>query len=538
MVLTELNGDQAFARGALASGIKLVTSYPGSPSSGTVEELIGLAGKHDIYVEWSANEKVAMEMGIGASIAGRRALVCVKSVGMNVMIDPLMALNLTPVRGGLVILLGDDPGGYSSQNDQDTRPIAQMLEMPVMEPASPAEAYEMIREAFKISEKFNSVVIIRETRNFTQQVGQVSIADEFYPQVNLGFEREPFRFVPVPLNAVKKHKELHERLVQLGKWADGLSFNCISGSGDHGIAGVGFAYSKLMDVLGAQVRKDLRLLKLSSIFPLPGRVISGFLTGCRNILVLEENEPFVETQLKALAHDLGFAGRIYGKQSNSVHREGELYRWQITEALSRFLPDFTPGGSYREENEADERPRKETNCRGCGYGEILDKLEAAAKSSGQKLAVIGDPGCLVTVAERLDAKFAIGSAVGVADGFSKTGCGERAVAIFGDSSFFHTTIPAIINAVTNSSDILMIVLDNKSSAASGHQPNPGVGRDAMGRKTCVLSIEKIARACGVKSLFSVGAGDIDSQLPVLFREALSRRELTMIIIDMPSPVRS
>ena len=171
-----LNGDQAMAYGALASGVKLVASYPGSPSSGTVETLIELAKDHDIYVEWSSNEKVAIEMGIGASIAGRRALVCAKSVGMNLMIDPLMALNLTPVKGGLVILLGDDPGAYGSQNDQDTRPLALMLEMPMMEPASPAEGYDMMQEAFAVSEEFNTAVIIRETRSFTQQIESVSLS--------------------------------------------------------------------------------------------------------------------------------------------------------------------------------------------------------------------------------------------------------------------------------------------------------------------------------------------------------------------------
>jgi indolepyruvate ferredoxin oxidoreductase alpha subunit len=156
MPLRELNGDQAFAYGALAAGVEMVTSYPGSPSSGTVEFLIPEAKKYNIYLEWSANERVALEMAIGASIAGRRALVCTKSVGMNVMLDPLMALNLTPVKGGLVILLGDDPGGYGSQNDQDTRPLATMVEMPMMEPATPSEAYEMILEAFTLSERFST----------------------------------------------------------------------------------------------------------------------------------------------------------------------------------------------------------------------------------------------------------------------------------------------------------------------------------------------------------------------------------------------
>jgi indolepyruvate ferredoxin oxidoreductase alpha subunit len=210
-----LNGDQAMAYGALTSGVKLVASYPGSPSSGTVETLIELASEQGIYVEWSSNEKVAIEMGIGASIAGRRALVCAKSVGMNLMIDPLMVLNLTPVKGGLVILLGDDPGAYGSQNDQDTRLVAPMLEIPILEPASPAEGYAMMREAFEASEKFHTPVIIRETRSFTQQVEAVSVENSHYSTSHETFEKEPWRFVPVPKNAVEKHKELHERLERL-----------------------------------------------------------------------------------------------------------------------------------------------------------------------------------------------------------------------------------------------------------------------------------------------------------------------------------
>ncbi|MFC1562407.1 indolepyruvate ferredoxin oxidoreductase subunit alpha, partial [candidate division KSB1 bacterium] len=168
-----MNGDQAHAYGALAAGVKLVTGYPGSPSTGTHETLIELAKDHKIYVEWSTNEKVAVEMAIGASIAGKRSLVCTKSVGMNMMIDPLMALNITPVHGGLVILLGDDPGAYGSQNDQDTRPAACLLEIPMMEPSDPAEAFNMMQEAFEVSERLTTPVIIRETRSFTQAVGPV-----------------------------------------------------------------------------------------------------------------------------------------------------------------------------------------------------------------------------------------------------------------------------------------------------------------------------------------------------------------------------
>lgn len=534
MALKNLNGDQALAYGALAAGIKIVTSYPGSPSSGTVESLISLTKKHKVYIEWSSNEKVAVEMGIGASIAGRRALICTKSVGMNAMIDPLMALNLTPVHGGLVILLGDDPGGYGSQNDQDTRPLASLLEMPMMEPASPAEAYAMMREAFDCSERFNTAVILRETRSFTQQMEPVSIADESYKEVDLGLMRELWRFVPVPQNAVEKHKNLHEKLTALGKWADKLPFNRINGSGKKGIVGAGFVYQKLLDVMGEVPPEGLCLLKLSSIFPLPKNIIARFLENCHEVLVVEENEPYLENHIKALAHDHGCQVRIYGKLSNHMRREGELYRWEIQQALSRLIPGFVPARKYLKSKEVEELPKQKNYCAGSRYGEILDILEDTAESLHQKPVLIGDPGCLVTVAERLDAKYALGSAIGVADGLSKVGIKERAVALFGDSSFFHTSLPAICNAVHNRSNILMIVLDNKATAASGFQPNPGASKDAMGQKVPALNIEQIARACGIKHVHTVGPNDLDTKLRELFRDALSHQALTLIIVQTQS----
>jgi len=531
MTLKKLNGDQAMAFGALSCGVKIVTSYPGAPSSGTVEALINLAKKHDIYVEWSSNEKVALEMGIGASIAGRRALVCTKSVGLNAMIDPLMALNLTPVNGGLVILLGDDPGGYGSQNDQDSRPLADLLEMPMLEPASPAEGYAMMQEAFSLSERFNTAVIIRETRSFTQQQESVPVSDERYREANLGLVREPWRFVPVPLNAVEKHRALHEKIEAISNWANSTPFNMPTGTGGKGVVSAGFAHRKLLDVVGDKDPGEFCLLKLGVLYPLPSKIIAQFLQDCHEVLIVEENEPYVETRIKAIAHDAGCRTKIYGKQSNHLSREGELFRWQIQQALTKFIPDFVPRRKYLKGKEAEERPIKKDYCAGCQYDRILDKLEEAAESLGQKPLLIGDPGCLVTVADRLDAKYALGSAVSVADGLSKAGIEERAVALFGDSSFFHTALPAICNAVHNHSNILMVVLDNKATAASGFQVNPGVGRDALGREAPALDIEQIARACGVKQVYSSGPDDSDSELKEIFREALSHPDLTLIIIS-------
>ena len=532
MKIKLLNGDQAMAYGALSCGVKLVTSYPGSPSSGTVETLIELAKDHNFYVEWSSNERVALEMGIGASIAGRRTLVCTKSVGLNVMIDPLMVLNLTPVNGGLVILLGDDPGGYGSQNDQDSRFLVASLEMPMMEPVGPAEAYTMMREAFALSEKLHTAVIIRETRSFAQQEEPVSVPDVAYRQSDIGLTREPFRFVPVPLNAVEKHRDLHERVDRARAWAEISEFNWETGTGEKGIIGSGFAYKKLCDVVGEEHSQKIRLLKLGILYPLPRKTIANFLQGCHEVLVIEETEPFLEIHIKAIAHEMNCSTKITGKQNRHFSREGELFRWQIQRALSEFIPEFVPAAEYLKENEAVERPKKKNHCAECRYDEVLDNLEEAAKSLGQKPILVGDPGCLVTVAGRLDAKYALGSAVGVADGLSKAGIDERAVAIFGDSSFFHSVLPAVCNAVHNRSDILMVVLDNKATATSGFQSHPGVGKNAVGKEAPALDIEEIARACGVKKVFTSGLNDPDPTLRDIFCDALGQLVMTLVIVRL------
>ncbi|MGD8537920.1 MAG: thiamine pyrophosphate-dependent enzyme [Candidatus Aminicenantes bacterium] len=527
-----LSSDEALAYGALSSGIKLVTSYPGSPSSGTVETLIGLAGKSGIYVEWSSNEKVAMEMGIGASIAGRRALVCVKSVGMNAMIDPLMALNLTPVNGGLVILLGDDPGGYGSQNDQDSRPLATLVEMPMMEPATPSEGYRMMQEAFRVSEQYQTAVILRETRSYSQRKEEVSISDGPYREIQRGLVREPFRFVPVPKNAVEKHRALHDTIEALSDWANDVSFNTSIGKGTKGLICAGFVHQKILDVIGDKDLEEFRLLKLGVLCPLPRKVISEFLLSCQEVLVVEEIEPYVEDSVKAIAHDIGCTAKILGKHSRHLSREGELFRWQMQEALKRFIPGFVPEKNFSKGDEIEERPKKKDFCADCKYDVVLDKLLEAAESLGQKPVLVGDPGCLVTVADRLDAKYAIGSAVGVADGLSKAGIEERAVAIFGDSAFFHTTLPAICNVVHNRSNILMVVLDNKATATSGFQPHPGVSRNATGDDAPALDIARITQACGVQNVYTVNCDENERAMMDSFRKALSQTALTLIIVRL------
>ena len=526
-----MTGDEALAHGALTAGVQVVTGYPGSPSSGTMDALIESSRSHDLYIEWSSNERVALEMAIGASIAGQRALVCTKSVGMNVMLDPLMALNLTPLRAGLVILLGDDPGGYGSQNDQDTRPLAAMTELPMLEPRTPAEATAMMRLGFTLSEKHQMPIIIRETRGFSMQVETVTLSSAASGITPPKEVNEPLRFVPVPSNVVRKHRDLHRRLSKIGTWLRNSEFNQVRTGGKDGIIAAGFVTQKLLDVIGKEA--PFSLLKLGVLYPLPEQTVIDFLAGCDSVLILEETGPFVELGVKAMAQTHHVETVIFGKQSGHVPREGELFRWQIQSAVSQLFPYFTPVSNYLKKDEAEEYPQKKSYCGDCRYDEIIDLLNEAACQNGQDLALVGDPGCLVTVAHRLHAKYAIGSAIAVADGMAKAGMQQKPVALVGDSGFFHSTLPALCNAVHNKSNILIVVLNNGSALTSGRQPHAGTAHDALGGPAQALSIARICRACGIAYVRSLALADPHGKSVAVTRNALTQKSLSVLIMDIP-----
>lgn len=530
---TELiKGEEALAIGAIEAGVSVVAGYPGSPASAVVQAIIDRTRPEDVYAEWSTNEKVAMEVGIGASIAGARTLVAAKSVGFNVLVDPLMAVNLTGVNAGLVLLMGDDPGAYGSQNDQDTRPLAAFAEVPLLEPSTPSEAKKMMIEAFDLSEGYNTVVIVRLTRSFGLMTEEVAYDDSPKPRPRRDMVREPYRFVPNPSNAVEKHGELHEKLGRITDWANTSAFNETSGEGKKGVIGVGFSHTKMMDVLGSP-SDGLRIFKLATAFPLPERLISHFLQECDEVLVVEETEPFVEDGVKSIAADLGLSTRIRGSGTDDLPREGELFRWQIQEGLERFIDGFSPDRSYSSADESDERPYKKDYCAGCPYPEIIAAIKEVGQELGEDLVFTGDPGCLVKASAMLDAKYAMGSAVAVAHGMVRAGISERTVACFGDSAFFHTAVPALINAVWLRTPVLMAVMDNSFTVTSGNQPNPGTGVDARGAEAPKLSIEKIAEGCGVEFIRTVGPDDDMDVLRSVFREGLNRDGLGLIVVRKP-----
>jgi indolepyruvate ferredoxin oxidoreductase alpha subunit len=353
-----------------------------------------------------------------------------------------------------------------------------------------------------------------------------------YEQPVLPVVREGLRWVPYPANAVEKHRALHAKLAKLRDWANESTFNRSEGQGRRGVIGAGFAFEKLLDLVGNE-RDGLRLFKLGTIYPAPERAIAEFLENCDAALVLEENEPYLEMQIKALAHGHRLQTRILGKLSGHVSREGELFRWQIQQALERFLGEFYPVKSYTRSEEAEERPGREDHCAGCPYPAILWALREVGHELDQELVLVGDPGCLAKAAHLLDAKYAMGSAAAVAQGMTRAELGGRALAIFGDSAFFHTGVTALINAVHNQTPILMIVLDNSATVTSGFQPNAGSGLDARGGAAPKLSIEGIARACGVEFSWIVGPDDGEEKLRATFREGIKYNGLGLIVVRKP-----
>ncbi len=394
----------------------------------------------------------------------------------------------------------------------------------------------MMKEAFELSERYHTVVVIIYTRSFSQATGAVEVTPGPHPQPALPMNREPLRWVTYPRNAVEAHRALHEKLNKLQAWSNESSFNQHHASARRGIIGVGFAYTKLLDVVG-EAPEGLSLLKLGTLYPAPDAVIARFLQACDEVLVVEENEPYLETEIKVIAHEQGVPTRVLGKCTDHVPRAGELFRWQVQEALERWIEDFVPARSFTREAEAEERPHREDCCIGCPYPEIIAALRDVGRQLDQEPVLVGDPGCLVKAAELLDAKYALGSAAavaqGVARGLARGGTRERAVAIFGDSAFFHTGVPALINAVYQQASALMIVLDNSATVTSGFQPNPGSGKGARGQDAPRLSIEGIAAACGVDLIMTVGPDDDDETLRRAFRDGLTTEGLALIVVRKP-----
>ena len=509
-----LMGNQAIARGALEAGVKVCTGYPGTPSSDIIENLAEIAQKMDIYVEWSANEKVALEVATAAAFSGLRAICTMKQNGLNVASDSLLNLNLIGIEGGLLLVTCDDPSAHSSTNEEDTRHFSKIADLPLLEPATFNEAKEMAKWAFDISEDIKNVCMMRGVTRISHARGNVTLGELSQKEKKPYFDRNIQR-ITFPI--VQKHNLLHEKLAHLEKIFQTCQFNKYEGPPRPDLliitCGSSWLYSQeAVGLMGLQ--GSVGILKIGTTFPLPPETIIKHLAITDKILIAEEVDSFLEGNVKELAVD--FSKQIglkefFGKKSGHIPFSGEMNTDRIIQALSRIL-DF-PYESRDAEYEAMTQNAQKLVparvlgfCPGCPHRASYWSIKNALQLDDRKGFVTGDIGCYHLARTSagwnlLKTSGAMGSGTGLSSGFGKLerfGFSQPTVAVCGDSTFFHAVMPALANAIHSSSNVVLAILDNSATAMTGFQSHPGVGKNAMGENVTPIDIENVCRAFGAK----------------------------------------
>ena len=503
-----LMGNEAIALGALAAGVNLVCGYPGTPSTEVLETVARCRGGN-VYVEWSVNEKIAMELAGGAAYAGARALVTMKQMGLNVASDPLMCLEYIGVKGGLVVLVADDPGPISSQTEQDTRSFAAFSKVPLLDPSSAAEAYEMVQEAFELSEKYGTPVFLRPTTRVSHGYASIRVKDpeEYAVHTPEGFVKDSSRWVIFPRLSFASHRKIEERNEALQDVFSGNPLNRIEPEDSllagvrRGIATGGFSYTYVMEArkkLGA-----LRTLKVSTPFPFPEKRAVEFLSGLEEVLCVEELDPVIERALIYCCGKYGLKTKILGKMTGHMPRSGENSRDSVSAAIASFINLPLPA------EPADMPPplpvRPPVLCAGCPHQASFYAVKLAMK--GRKTVFCGDIGCYTLgnamPLDMVDTCLCMGAGLGIAQSLNHLEKDRTCFAFVGDSTFFASALPGVVNAVYNQAEFTLIVLDNSTTAMTGHQPHPGTGRTMMGEVVEKVSIENILRGIGVTAVETV-----------------------------------
>ncbi len=515
-----LSGNEAIARGVYEAGVKVAAAYPGTPSTEILENIT----KYDrVHAQWSPNEKVAMEVAIGASIAGARSFASMKHVGLNVAADPLMTFAYTGVGGGMVFVSADDPAMHSSQNEQDNRYFSLLAKIPALEPADSGEAKEFTLRAYEISEAFDTPVMLRTTTRVNHAKSVVTLGEPADIIVK-DYHRDPGKYVMTPGNAVGRHKIVEERRLALTEFAGKTSLNRIeTGSGEAGKIGfitAGISYQYLKEIL-----PDASYLKLGLLWPLNEALIKGFAAGLEQVIVVEELEPVLETQIKAMG--------VSCRGKDIIPRQGELSEDALREALaSAGLPvDKSLAGPFASKQALP--PRPPILCPGCSHRGMFYTLKS------MNLHVAGDIGCYALGTAPpfniIDTTICMGASIGNAFGMELARgdeFAEKCVGIIGDSTFYHSGVTGLMDIVYNKGRSVIIVLDNSITAMTGHQDHPGTGKDAKGLPAPKVDLAKLAEGLGVMRVREVDPFDLAKCAEVL-REELKAPEVSLIIARRP-----
>jgi indolepyruvate ferredoxin oxidoreductase alpha subunit len=540
MMTYQLTGDEALAQGVWEAGVRVATGYPGSPSTRFLEHLAEISDPKEIYAQWSANEKVAFEMALGVSMAGKRAAVSFKSVGLNVAMDPLMVANLGGVAGGLVVIVGDDPGAWGSQNEQDGRLLIRSAEVPLLEFSSPQEAYDMAKYAFSLSERFELPVFIRETRSSAGARGAVHVEAERI-RASKGTFAELKSWKLFPVRPTKKHGELHAKAPRIVAEFNHSSFNRMALKSDRGIVGAGYMAAKVSALVEEKGSEGLSIFKLGTVYPPPEGKLMEFLSHLESVLVAEELQPMIEQYLRSLAQRHNLKVRVFGKETGHLPKEGELSRDHLLKAIQESLEiEISPRVSTEPEGFAGRGIVYRSLPVQCPYYQAFEAFSTVLpRDPAERPILVGDDGCLIRLMNQpfslLDCKFCMGSAIGLASGLALAGEKSKIIALVGDSSFFHTGLPAYMNAAASGVGIMIVVLDNRCTAMTGCQGNPGTDFNLQERQQKRISMEAVLKSAGIKVFRSVEAFGEKAVLAAAFRECLASRELAVLLVTGPCP---
>lgn len=513
-----LMGNEGIARGALEAGIGFASAYPGNPSSEIIGTLADVAADAGIYVEWSINEKVALEAAAAAAFAGVRSICAMKHNGLNVVLDFLMGLNVTGTKAGLVLVTCDDPGALSSTEEEDSRPVAKWACVPLLEPATFQEEKDMTRWAFELSEQFKTMFLLRGVTRTSHARGDVRIGERLPPNREARFTVDvPLQYTAIP--APPKHMAAHQRQERIREVFEEAPFNWYQGPEKPELliatCGSGWFYS-IEAVRALKAEERVGILKLGTTWPLPEKLVRRNLARAEKVLVVEEIDPFLENNLKELVgEDPAAVGpkRFYGKRSGHIPSAGEINPDIVTAALAKILdiehapvdPDYSQKALALTSFFV--HPRVVGFCAGCPHRATFWAVKNALKLDGRDGFVTGDIGCYTMAVGptgfwQLKTAQAMGSAAGMACGFGNLkglGFKQPVIAACGDSTFFHATIPALISGIYNKADYILLVLDNSATAMTGFQPHPGTGRTATGGPAPAIDIADVCRALGVRT---------------------------------------
>lgn len=523
-----LMGNQAIALGALAAGVRLVAGYPGTPST-EVLETVAKNRQENTYVEWSVNEKSAMEVGAGAAYTGARTMVTMKQVGLNVAADPLMSLEYIGVKGGMVILVADDPGPISSQTEQDTRHFARFSKLPCFDPSTVQEAYDMVQEAFEYSEKYGTPVFFRSTTRVSHGYASIQVKDvEEYKNVEPeGFVKDTKRWVIFPKLSYQAHINIEARNEELAKVFSQYKRNLLIPAEEgckeikKGIATGGFNYTYVTEAMADL--GQLRELKVSTPHPFPEQLAVEFLTGLEEVLCIEELDPVIERELIYIAGKYHLPVKILGKLSHHVKNSGENTRDSVLADIAAFMGrQLIEQGENGQAVSVPELPvRPPVLCAGCPHRASFYAVKKAMQ--GRKTIFCGDIGCYTMgnamPLDMVDTCLCMGAGLGIAQGVGHIEPDTSCFAFVGDSTFFAAAIPGVVNAVYNQAEMTLVVLDNSTTAMTGHQPHPGTGHTMMGEVVAKVNIEAVLQGIGVTAVETVNPLDLDKSIEVVRKMA-------------------